>query len=134
MGMKRNLWLLLAALSLVLILAGCGSKGQDVPPLRLSDVLGQQEGAVATVSGYGQTAELTEEETARLLEELGQLTFAAAEDPGDLEAPGGITVTVSIRTPGGAEQVVTLPHYAHDGQVYKTGDGYLELVRPFLEG
>ena len=132
MDMKRSLCLLLAAL--VLLLAGCGSKGQDVPSLRLSDVLGQQEGAVATVSGYGQTAELTEEETARLLEELGQLTFTAADDPGDLEVPGGITVTISIRIPGGAEQVVTLPHYAHDGQVYKTGEGYLDLVRPFLEG
>lgn len=131
MGMKRSLCLLAA---LVLILAGCGSKGQDVPSLRLSDVLGQQEGAVATVSGYGQTAELTEEETARLLEELGQLTFTTADDPGDLDAPGGITVTISICTSGGAEQVVTLPHYAHDGQVYKTGDGYLDLVRPFLEG
>jgi len=109
-------------LILCVILTGCTKEQTEIPAIDSSNVISE---GISTISlnGYGKTIQINDaDKIEEIMSVIENIAFEPADSDASVEAPGAITVTVTLGYQDGSKQEITYPYYLYDGNTYITDE------------
>lgn len=105
-------------LLLCAILTGCAKEPAEVPAIDISNEISEGISAI-TLNGYGETMQINDaDEIEEIKSIIESIAFEPAASDASIEAPGAISVTVTLEYQDGSQQKITYPYYLHNGNTY----------------
>ena len=115
--MKKMIAMVLC-LVLALSLAGCAKEPAEVPEVDNANIILEDISSI-TLNAYGKTVQINDaDEIAEIKSVIESIAFEPASSGTSVEAPGAISVTVTLGYQDGSRQEITYPYYLHDGNTY----------------
>lgn len=130
MNQKLKLALLLM---LCVLLSGCAKKAEKVPAIDISDAISANISTI-TLHGYGKTTQITSsEEIAEIKSVIEGIAFEPATPDASIDAPGAISVTVTLEYQDGSQQKITYPYYLHNDNTYVSDEAAIAAFDKYFD-
>ena len=87
-----------------------------------------------TLNSSGKTVQITNsDEIAEIKSAIQSIAFEPAGAGESIEAPGAISLTVTLKYQNGSQQEITYPYYLYDGTTYSTDSASITLFGKYFD-
>ena len=130
--MKKMIAMVLC-LVLALSLAGCAKEPAEVPEVDNANIILEDISSI-TLNAYGKTVQINDaDEIAEIKSVIQSIAFEPAGAGESIEAPGAISLTVTLHYQNGSQQEITYPYYLYDGTTYSTDSASITLFGRYFD-
>ena len=120
-------------LLLCVILTGCGKEPAEVPAIDISNEISENISTI-TLNGYGETMQINDaDEIEEIKSVIEGIAFEPAASDASIEAPGAISVSVTLEYQDGSQQKITYPYYLHNGNTYAADETAIASFNKYFD-